>query len=388
MATEAKYLNSTQVQVYPSAYRGKNGNSEDPSAKVFNPEARLNSEFNITNIINSIVGIDRFVLDYIENTHILTFNIKGYWFKVDLSDFFDSGEPLAAGTSYRKVWASIKIDPKNTDVATGNIDYAAYSLSPLDNYTSNFLDVDSGGEYTFVGLKFVFGGENDTVTDDSRVFYLPILKYDSELNKFVVPTENTFRFRATNIQDEENGYKNISEEFKSGSIKTEALEVNGNSDLKGTLDVTGITSITNTTESSSISSGALKVSGGVGIAKKLNVGDITTLEKNLVVKDTTELKKTTTVSSGNLKITSQKTDSNHTAALKITSDGTITKNILGASDDSISGATSRTFTAEVSQDEDGKLHYKSANIPMASSSTAGLVKINLSNGVLEIITTE
>ena len=42
----------------------------------------------------------------------------------------------------------------------------------------------------------------------------------------------------------------------------------------GTLGVTGVTSITNTTDSSATNSGALVVSGGVGIAKKLYVGTI------------------------------------------------------------------------------------------------------------------
>ena len=42
------YLKSTQVKVYPSAYRGTNDNNE-----LYNPEAQLNTEFNITNLCNT-----------------------------------------------------------------------------------------------------------------------------------------------------------------------------------------------------------------------------------------------------------------------------------------------------------------------------------------------
>lgn len=51
------------------------------------------------------------------------------------------------------------------------------------------------------------------------------------------------------------------------------LQVNTNSNLLGTLGVSGITSITNTTNSTSSTSGALVVSGGVGIANNLYIGN-------------------------------------------------------------------------------------------------------------------
>ena len=51
------------------------------------------------------------------------------------------------------------------------------------------------------------------------------------------------------------------------------ITLGSNSQVNGTLGITGVTSITNTTQSTSITTGALKVSGGVGIAKTLNVGE-------------------------------------------------------------------------------------------------------------------
>ena len=44
-----------------------------------------------------------------------------------------------------------------------------------------------------------------------------------------------------------------------------------------TMDIAGITTISSATQSSSTTTGALKVSGGVGIAKKLNVGEATSI---------------------------------------------------------------------------------------------------------------
>lgn len=59
------------------------------------------------------------------------------------------------------------------------------------------------------------------------------------------------------------------------SVNTNKFNVtasSGNTSIAGTLGVTGIETISNTTDASSSTNGALIVSGGVGIAKKLYVG--------------------------------------------------------------------------------------------------------------------
>lgn len=52
------YLKSKDVKVFPSAYRSTVGNSNI----LFDPESRIPSEFNLSNIVNRIVSkgvIDR-----------------------------------------------------------------------------------------------------------------------------------------------------------------------------------------------------------------------------------------------------------------------------------------------------------------------------------------
>jgi len=56
------------------------------------------------------------------------------------------------------------------------------------------------------------------------------------------------------------------------------LTVGGNTDLNGTLDVAGQSDFTDGTDSSSKTVGAVVVTGGVGIGKKLNVGDDVKIE--------------------------------------------------------------------------------------------------------------
>ena len=53
----AFYLTSQKVKVFPSAYRGKN--SED---KVYDPESRLNSEKNLTGLVNRLSSRDSYAI--------------------------------------------------------------------------------------------------------------------------------------------------------------------------------------------------------------------------------------------------------------------------------------------------------------------------------------
>jgi hypothetical protein len=64
---------------------------------------------------------------------------------------------------------------------------------------------------------------------------------------------------------------------------TGATTLTGAAQINNTVGVTGVTSITNATDSTSTANGALVVSGGVGIAKKLNVGDNLTVNTDKFV---------------------------------------------------------------------------------------------------------
>ena len=79
----------------------------------------------------------------------------------------------------------------------------------------------------------------------------------------------------------------------SGGVITEIA--NTGMSIYGTLVVTGVTSITNETQSNSTTEGALKVSGGVGIASNLYVGGATMLSSTLGVTGATTLSSTLNV---------------------------------------------------------------------------------------------
>jgi hypothetical protein len=78
-----KYLKSTAVKVYPSAFRGL------ATGTKYNPEARLNTEFNVTNLTNRLASKDNFVIAWNSGAKIITFNIHGYYFETDLTEFLD-----------------------------------------------------------------------------------------------------------------------------------------------------------------------------------------------------------------------------------------------------------------------------------------------------------
>lgn len=75
------YFKSDKVRVFPSAYRGTDTNN-----KMYNPESRLQTEFNTT-LKKYLVDTNGFVIDYKDN-HI-KFILEGYYFDIDISDITD-----------------------------------------------------------------------------------------------------------------------------------------------------------------------------------------------------------------------------------------------------------------------------------------------------------
>lgn len=135
------YLNSSSVKVFPSAYRG----TATTSGKLYNPEAKLNSEAAFVNIIKRATSRESFVLSY-EN-HKLVCNISGYWFELTL----DETKFVNDGTPWEVVWANIKVDNLNTTVDTDNTVYPAKSLISVSSAAVAGGWLDSSD--TFIGLS-------------------------------------------------------------------------------------------------------------------------------------------------------------------------------------------------------------------------------------------
>ena len=143
------YLKSTQVKVYPSAYRGVNDKGE-----LFNPEAQLNTEFNITNL-QANDSYRSYVISWKDS--ILKCVIHGYYFELTL-------DATTINSFTSNIYASINIQAA-TNVDATNTKYAAYTLVP---YTQVATGIPSKN-VTFVAyeeMQFIDAAEEEVSYKD------------------------------------------------------------------------------------------------------------------------------------------------------------------------------------------------------------------------------
>lgn len=105
-------LKSSQISVYPTAVRNDN----------FDRNARLNSEYNITNLINRLTGRDAFIISGFSNLSIGgdldpgEFNINGYYFKIP--EMVNIEEILTGATEGDTINLTITIEEMKVDAVT------------------------------------------------------------------------------------------------------------------------------------------------------------------------------------------------------------------------------------------------------------------------------
>ena len=117
------YLNSAKISVFPCANRG----AEYIASK-------LTTERNLTNIINSIVTTEGFVLHYVKDGHI-QFVLSGYYFDIDTSD------AAITGSTATNIYASIKLGGTDPYLELQNMDGAQAQDTTLDG-TKGFLGLE------------------------------------------------------------------------------------------------------------------------------------------------------------------------------------------------------------------------------------------------------
>jgi hypothetical protein len=191
-----KYLKSTAVKVFPSAFRGPSSGSTK-----YNPEARLNTEFNVTNLTNRLASKDNFVIDWSSGTKIIKFNIHGYYFEANLTEFLGVG---GEGASWTNLYASIKIIPFITDEGEApalNTKYKALTLvgatdsgDSIANPSGRILDVADGGTFIFEGLKL----SETPGTPGSNIYELHLLSGGP--SAWAVPLTSRLKFVATDVE--------------------------------------------------------------------------------------------------------------------------------------------------------------------------------------------
>jgi hypothetical protein len=194
-------LKSTAVKVYPSAFRGL------ATGTKYNPEARLNTEFNVTNLTNRLASKDNFVIAWNSGAKIITFNIHGYYFETDLTEFLGVG---GDGASWTNIYAVIKLLPFLTS-ESGNTAYKALTLVGTQDSTETvspsgrILDNNYSGNIIFEGVELNDGSINPPA--GTGVYELHLLTRTAipatspqEYTPWAVPLTSYLKFKATDVE--------------------------------------------------------------------------------------------------------------------------------------------------------------------------------------------
>lgn len=196
------YFESNRISVYPTAYR-QYVDSNNETIKV-NPEARVNTEYNTTHLIDGLVNHDinngNFVVDYDSTSKFIKFCMQGYYFNLDLS-----------GLNITDLY--VKINIVNT-VSSTDWKYV-YELVPI-NYDNSNRDLDykdtSDNKVKFIGLDYVTSNPTSdyfallvggAVPDKSKLeFSTKNVGYFDGTNWYPISTKfTTTTFNATTIND-------------------------------------------------------------------------------------------------------------------------------------------------------------------------------------------
>lgn len=193
------YLNSKNIKLFPSAYRGKNG------TKLFNPESRLFSEKNVTGINNGITDTNSYVVGTSSNDDIalagsvLYFVLAGYRFEVTItSDLLTS----FATDSNTNVYAYIALKKKNSTEDTDNITFDGLSIVDWDitGYPSgeplDLLNDEATPYYNFKGLLLSSSASLTNTGADAVKKLLILTKSGSN---WIVPTASKLRISTNSI---------------------------------------------------------------------------------------------------------------------------------------------------------------------------------------------
>lgn len=164
------YFNSKNIKVYPTARRGSY--SSDGKTYIYDPEARLETEYNKVNHFAKTAAKSSYVIHYDENTGYLTCVIGGYYFEIAADvrayNYFGIKTNGVALVNNGK-------DARNTNIL---INFTAADNS-LDSNSGNFEgllasttkeELENAGATDFLQLYIVEKvTEGDTTTETRRL---------------------------------------------------------------------------------------------------------------------------------------------------------------------------------------------------------------------------
>lgn len=299
-----EYISSVKVQMFPSAYRGYNNVEK---TIPYNPESRLNTEYNLINLVNRLITVDTsksFVIGFEEST--IVFSIHGYYFSVDVADLLDK-------TDWNDIYATIIVKALNTkNGINNNTGYQALTLVGDSTYTAEDDWILDNDENKFTGITFsnvrTEPLANGYIEEEGITVYNGVFQYDIHLLKrdesgeWIVPHTSILKFKTSDIADDNGGeLESITNRFTSKDITSNTLtikemvkgnvvfagnlNIKGNVDIEGTTTVKGKTSLKDeleVTKDTNITTGNLDVKSGT-----LHVGGNSTLDGTLKVGSTT-----------------------------------------------------------------------------------------------------
>lgn len=165
---QAKYLNSENVNVFPSTRRTY-------SQSAFS--TRLMTESAIARLINKLIDYEGFVISDTINNTLFEVNIYGYYFQiVNLSTFISSNF-----SSDSAIYASIIIDP-----------------SGLPSYQELYVPAENSSVTTFQGLIFTNDG-NPSVTLPTNGFLKTLKIAIKENSTWIIPDESRMKFNLRSV---------------------------------------------------------------------------------------------------------------------------------------------------------------------------------------------
>lgn len=206
------YINSRDVKVYPTAFRND----------AIDRNSRINSEYNITSLINRLTGRDSFVISGLEkivNNEIESgeLNILGYYFnitsKISINDI--TASPKNNDIIRFKIHIKPNTITTGTDITfnelAGSDTYQGIDESKLDKskYEGLAIDLINSSEYNATQPSI----NNDT---DGTYGYLPIFKYDGSTWNFIETSKLTYNSSQICIVNQnlsDNGLSNTSDTF-------------------------------------------------------------------------------------------------------------------------------------------------------------------------------
>ena len=212
-----KFLESKNIKVYPSAYRG----NKTADNKLYDPEARIPSEKNITQQINGLLSSSTkgFVVEPAYSAEytpvfssdapvVVKFCLYGYYFEVTI-------DKTLCENFTDNIYAYLKVANKNTSYSSeSNTEYAATSLIDVDTDGTTSVALDSSNLFKGLGL-----------TDDASILensnYKALHLFTKHSNEWCVPSSAYFKFKSTDIvnTDDRGNHVSIATKFNTGDIK-------------------------------------------------------------------------------------------------------------------------------------------------------------------------